>query len=200
MATKIKVTESLDSIAQVPGDLLFRSVDGWERIPGGNAGEVLTSNGQELAPSWEPASGGGGTVTAQRWRVNITANNGGASITLAEMLFYDNSLNIIPTTGGTPSASSNFSGSFDAAKAFDKNYGTRWSTASTATGWLEYQFSAPVLPNIIGFMAGDNASAGPQAPMDFDLQYHDGSDWVDSAVFTGETGWSQQEIRLFQLS
>lgn len=200
MATKIKVTESLDSIAQVPGDLLIRGSDGWERIPGGDAGKVLTSNGQDSLPTWETPSGGGGTVTAQRWRVNITDNNGGASITLAEMMFFDNSLNAIPTTGGTPSASSNYSGSFDAAKAFDKDYASRWSTASTATGWLEYQFAAPVLPNIIGLMAGNNASADDQAPMDFSLQYHDGSDWVDSLTVTGETGWSQLELRLFQLT
>lgn len=59
MPTQKAVSESLDSIAQVPGDMIFRNNETWVRIPGGNPGQVLQYNGTIAVPSWVDGGGGG---------------------------------------------------------------------------------------------------------------------------------------------
>lgn len=59
MAARADVSDSIDVLAQTPGDLLVRGPQFWEPISAGAPGDVLTSQGPGLTPVWAPASGGG---------------------------------------------------------------------------------------------------------------------------------------------
>lgn len=55
MASKLDVSNSLDTIAQMTGDIVVRYSDAWGALHPGPAGTVLTSNGDSLAPSYKPS-------------------------------------------------------------------------------------------------------------------------------------------------
>lgn len=57
MTARQDISESLDVLAQLPGDMLFRSSGLWVPIHGGSAGQVLTYADDSTPPTWEtPAS------------------------------------------------------------------------------------------------------------------------------------------------
>ena len=58
--SQIDVSESLDILGNPIGGILYRDAPYWKALDPGNADDVLTSNGPGAAPSWKPASGGGG--------------------------------------------------------------------------------------------------------------------------------------------
>ncbi|KKN12155.1 hypothetical protein LCGC14_1019350 [marine sediment metagenome] len=91
------------------------------------------------------------------------------------------------TVGGTPSAST-FEPGFTPAKAFDGLVGgaNRWITVSgTITGWIEYQFPAPV--QILKYRIWPVGPAGSVSPRDWDLEYWDGGAWQIADSITGES-------------
>jgi len=49
-----EVSESLDAIAQLEGQMVYRSSGLWAPVPAGNDGEVLTYNATENKPEWQP--------------------------------------------------------------------------------------------------------------------------------------------------
>lgn len=53
------VSDNLDILGQVTGDLLFRGLELWERLEIGAEGQVLTV-GPDLIPVWAAGGGGGG--------------------------------------------------------------------------------------------------------------------------------------------
>ena len=53
MAYGDKVSEALDSLGYEVGSIMVRTDDGWRYLPPGNPGQVLTSNGPGVPPSWE---------------------------------------------------------------------------------------------------------------------------------------------------
>lgn len=52
MVASNDVSQNLDIIAQVPGDMLIRGAEGWERLPTANAGWTLTAQGSD-PPAWQ---------------------------------------------------------------------------------------------------------------------------------------------------
>lgn len=60
MASRYDLTELLDILGFKPGSFLYRGPDFWEVIEPGNAGEVLTTQGDLLPPVWAPGGAGGG--------------------------------------------------------------------------------------------------------------------------------------------
>jgi len=55
VAARQDVSGSLDVLASTEGDLLARGPNFWSQVPGGTLGQVLTSNGGSLLPSFKPA-------------------------------------------------------------------------------------------------------------------------------------------------
>jgi hypothetical protein len=53
------VSQNLDIIGQVPGDILWRDTDRWNRLPKGSAGQVLIIDATTGFPVWQTPSGGG---------------------------------------------------------------------------------------------------------------------------------------------
>lgn len=60
MAAIQDISDTLDILAQDIGSVLARATDRWRALPAGAAGEVLTSQGADVLPEWQPAAGGGG--------------------------------------------------------------------------------------------------------------------------------------------
>lgn len=76
-------SDVLDMIgAEAHGDILHRGAAGWELLPAGTAGKVLTTNGAGADPTWETPSGGGGSLERTRVKpvvANFTLENAGTA-------------------------------------------------------------------------------------------------------------------------
>lgn len=78
-------------------------------------------------------------------------------------------------TCGTPSASTEFSPDFDAAKAFDNNVNTPWATSDpNTTGWLRYDLC--IAANVKHYAIYAKTFTTPQ-PGDWDFQVWTGGAW-----------------------
>lgn len=84
-------------------------------------------------------------MSAQRtWRLGFKSSQGGSYVQIAEVAFLDAG-GVDLSVGGVASASSEYSSSYAAGKAFDKATGTEWATVGSAIpAWLQYQHAAPV--------------------------------------------------------
>lgn len=85
-------------------------------------------------------------MTAQNvWRLTFGSSQGGQYIQLTEVAFLDAGGNDL-SVGGAASASSEYSASYTADKAFDKSLSTDWCTAQSAPfpAWLQYTHDSPV--------------------------------------------------------
>lgn len=79
---------TLDQIGNTRGSILERGASGWQIVAPGTATYVLTSNGSGADPSWQAASGGGGsgTVTSVSQTVPSGFAIGGSPITTSGTL------------------------------------------------------------------------------------------------------------------
>lgn len=78
------VSNLLDAIAQVKGDLMFRGDNWWTRLPIGLPNQVLTVSDDGL-PQWETPAGGGGGKDA--WMQPLLFNPTGGGITVGASTF-----------------------------------------------------------------------------------------------------------------
>lgn len=137
----------------------------------------------------------GAPVTTHRyWRVFAENNNGGGFIGTNSQLEMHESVYSGPTvlTGGTISASSEFSGSFAATKALAGTWGSdnRWASTGPTNAWLKYDFGVGVAKKIVSIGAFGCASGTfDQNWKDIRVEYSDDdsnwtSYWTASQVFT----------------
>ena len=146
--------------------------------------------------------GAGGVVVSQKWRVFISSVGSNGDAAIAEIEMRDSLGGADLCSGGTPSASSQFSGSFSSAKAFDNSTGSIWAATAGDVGssgaWVEYQFPTAVSIVQIAITAR-SGSFSDQAPKDFDLEYWDGAAWVSVLSVTGGAVWSSLEQRVYDV-
>lgn len=124
------------------------------------------------------------------WRLLVT-DAASSYVKISEMRMYDSSGTSL-CTGGTASASSNFSG-LPPANAFDIDDTTYWHSNAIPTSgspqWLQYQFASAV--DVATFAVEAALSAGPTACK---LQYSDnGSTWTD-ATSALTPSWATGEV------
>lgn len=109
-------------------------------------------------------------------------------------------------TGGTASASSQYSASFPAANAFDATLTDGWIKGNNASNdtaaephWLQYTFPAPVYVTSLKMRSRSSLDSGASsgAPINFDVEYWDGSAWQVAWSVTTERFWGQNEQRQF---
>ena len=141
------------------------------------------------------------TISAQYWRVYISANNGAANCAVAELYFYDGGgLVDTFTNRETNSIASSFANSGNrAALAYDQLDSSKWTSLSAAPAWIGYDFGTPValsdLQMMGQYVTGNQAAV---APKDFDIEWsNDNVSWTSIASYTGETGWTGAEVRNF---
>lgn len=140
-------------------------------------------------------------IAAERWRIYITANEGHTNTSIAEIVFRDWNADPISYVGGTATASTQFSGTYVPANAFDANNTSRWATTSgsAAPSWIEMDFAAPVTPKSVDLRAPP-VDANDMA-RDFKIEYYDtvSATWIAIATYAAQTGWTGGEMRNFHI-
>jgi len=110
------------------------------------------------------------------------------------------------TDGGTFIASSEYSGTYAASKAFDNNTGTYWSSAGAPAPfpdeWIGCLLASPQEAVEVMITSEGSFSRDKRAPEDFEVQKTtDGGDtWETVKVFTGEPAWAGVETRVYSLT
>jgi len=134
------------------------------------------------------------------WRINVTANDGDVNfLAIAEMEMRATIGGADQAVGGTATASAS-DGSSPPGNAFDNNSTTRWSTpVGTLTGWLRYQFTSPV--DVVEYTIQAHPTTPARSPRDFTLESSDdGIVWSPEDLRSGETGWTNGEIRVYEVT
>lgn len=135
------------------------------------------------------------------WRILVSAVDGGAAVSLAELRLQESAGGASVASGGTAFASSEFpdSGSLYAAfRAFDGNLSTIWASASGPPQSLGYQLPTPLTINAISIIARPDGGTYGQTPASFIVQSSaDGVIYADEWTVTGSTGWAASELRQF---
>lgn len=117
-----------------------------------------------------------------------------------EMRAYSGGANQI--SGGTPSANTSYSGSYDATKAVDADVNTSWLGTGTAGTWWQYTFAGAVQVSEVAIRcrsATDGAGTAANAPTDFYVEWYDGSAW-QIAWHQTASGWSTGQQKVFTQS
>lgn len=130
--------------------------------------------------------------SSTKWRINITAASGSFSAAIQQLSMYAAGSLTDLCTGGTATASSEYSGSYSAAKAFDGNSSTDWMTNTAKPQWIQYEFAAAQSVVAIAITASVYASL-----IDFTLDYWDGAAWVTVLTVAGEGDWSTNAVRTY---
>lgn len=130
-------------------------------------------------------------ASSTKWRISITANNGGAVHSIAEIQMRASNGGADECSGGTATASS--SGDVP-SKAFDDNAATFWYSVGSTAAWIQYEFAAP--KEIVEFtLQARPVNSANQTPKDFALEYWDGAAWVALLTVQNEIGWLVGETR-----
>lgn len=122
-------------------------------------------------------------TVARHWRLVFSESNGSGQIQIAELAFLDAD-RVDLSVGGTASATSSVSSTYDADKAFDKNTATYWDSSTGVPQTLAYDHGAPVDVRYVSVVFGPTGSdlPGPNIPIRVEHS-SDGSTWVfDSAL------------------
>lgn len=139
-------------------------------------------------------------VLSDRWRINISANNGNAAfLTVVDLQFREAPGVPQQFSGGAISASSEDIPGVSAGRAVDSDLTTGWNTEyQTLTGWLEYAYPAPVA--VASYVIAGLTSVSSQSPKDWTLEFWDGFAWQVADTRTGQTGWnSATQVREYTL-
>ena len=172
------------AIGGTHGDILFRGAAGWERLGFGTVGDVLSTNGAGADPAWITAAAGGASITikARYWRIFRNVSSDPNFVGMTELGW--NGTTDGGTVGGTASASSVFSTSFNADKAFDGITTTGWATQAGLinNAWIEWDFGSTTEVTEFYIRPGSNAG---YTPTDFDLQCSlDGTNFITVQNYT----------------
>jgi hypothetical protein len=98
--------------------------------------------------------------------------------------------------GGTPSASSIFSGSYPASNAFDGNAGTFWASATGIPQWIQYDLGAGVTKVAVQYtLTARSPSYNPASNLTF-AGSNNGIDFTTIDTRTGLT-WAAGEKKTF---
>ena len=131
--------------------------------------------------SWGVAVNAGlETITAQHWRLRITAWNSFPSISGLEFAKLGEEMPSIPTA----SASSTNAGAPNGADgAFDGNVANWWGPTTAVESWIAGDFGAPIEVNVARFMGRNGTIQYPTAAV---VEYSDnGMDWTSARTVSG---------------
>ena len=125
-------------------------------------------------------------MASRYWRVLIGRNNGDSFKSIGEIELRESEGGADATGSGTASASSSFSGSFNADKVFDNSNSTWWSSTNGASfpQWVKYDFGAGNEKDIVELaLTSLNNADQAQSPRDYSLQFSASDrDWETGAI------------------
>ncbi|MCK1987269.1 discoidin domain-containing protein [Lysinibacillus fusiformis] len=103
------------------------------------------------------------------------------------------------------SSSGDYSSDYACWKAFDgKNatYADSWITISGAPlGWIQVNFGTSKVYNQLSFTTRNHTDSNTTAPKEFKiLGSFDGVSWTELALIQNQTGWKQNETRVFEFN
>lgn len=134
-------------------------------------------------------------ASSTKWRLNVSANNGGDALEIAEIQFRTIATSPLAFSGGTIDASSNTSSMANAADGKDV---TTWFVYPATTGWWSYEYASPVeIKSYVVRSGYPDTTDCPKAPKDFTLEYWDGSAWVVADTKSNINTWGNHEVREF---
>lgn len=151
------------------------------------------------------------------WRIRIRVTGGGANGGIGELQMRTSIGGANVVSGGTASASTIFSASYTAAKAFDglttdTGVGNAWAALAMGGGagqgsypWLMYDFgagNAKDIAEIVIFAPGASGLGANELPTQFDWQYSDDNvTWVTQRAITVDTAtpWALLTSRIFDV-
>lgn len=146
------------------------------------------------------AAGGPGHLY---WRINISAAQSGAYVSIDEIEMRATAGGSDQCTGGTASSDSHFSSSYAASAAFDDitNGSFPWASNSGFPHWIKYAFASPVVVAEVTLRMPTVAYGGAnERPKDFTIEWSDdNSSWTVARTVTGQTGWSASEVRTYSV-
>lgn len=146
------------------------------------------------------AAAGGGGGGAKKWRIYITAVDGGVAVSLGELQFRK-TVGVSETpSGGTASASSIYSSGYDPINALDgSGSATIWAAAAGPPQWIAYEFPSSREVVEVAIQSRSDGGTYGQTPSAFSVQYYDEatSSWVESWSVSGSTGWTASSWRYF---
>jgi hypothetical protein len=128
-----------------------------------------------------------------QWRITIAATQSGEP-GLAALVMRTTPGGADQCTGGTPSASSEYSAPYTADKAFDGSNTTSWFSGSGFPQWLQYEFAAPI--DIVEYKLRAPYSYPQEAPKTWTFSHNDGAGgWTEVDAQTDAPNWSADEER-----
>jgi hypothetical protein len=99
-------------------------------------------------------------------------------------------------TGGTPSASSIYSGTYPASNAFDGSNTTNWFSSSGFPQWIQYEF--PTATEVVEYLLRAPYGYPAEAPKTWTFAHNDGAGgWTEVDSHTDADAWSANEERTF---
>lgn len=153
--------------------------------------------------------GSGGRKSFRYFRLDVTANDGGAVLEVDEIKIFSYATDH-PTSAMTsdvlPSplvaSASSAAASQEAFRAFDNAAGTAnsWRSNVGTTGWVQIDLGAgnEIAANELRITG---AAAPTESPKDFTLEGSNTGAWTGEEIVlltrTGETGWSASEERTY---
>jgi hypothetical protein len=167
---------------------------------------VDSSDGQTTTSAQSVTVSGSSEISAQYWRIYITANNGDPSYTTVAELQLRGAVSgpnlCTPALAVANASASSAAGSNTADKAFDGNTTTRWTDGNTLLpAWLCWNFGTPTVVAEIALMGQYTGSdQGLYPPKAFQIQHSDDNvTWTTYGSFTDQTGWGAGEIRVYEV-
>ena len=136
-----------------------------------------------------------GSAGFRYWRTYITANNGDAYLSIAEVEYRDSSGGANIATDPLAISASESYGPNTPHRLIDGIFMSVWYTnGSPMPHWFTYDFTSPVSL----FEISMSIHEPDRAPKDFVIQgSNDNATWTDIAFHTGNTGWVDGEVRVF---
>ncbi len=136
--------------------------------------------------------------TATQWRIAIlSAGSGEIYNGFSEMLMFADGDGGEPLVFDTLTPDSE-RGGFEASNLLDVNETTEWSGAQYPPLPIHLTMTNATAVKITGLRLRARTDFANQAPVDFDVQYHDGSEWVTSWSVRDVVPFTAGEAKLFR--
>ncbi len=203
---ELTISDALDFIgATARGDIIYRGVDGWERLPAGTSGQFLKTMGTTGDPQWATVTGSGtvtsvsasgsngvtATVTNQTTTPAISIGLGAITPTSVNgVVLSGTSTPLLAVTGSSSISGSNTGDQTITLTGDVAGTGTGSFAASIGDGKVTYQKIQNVTPLRILGRKDETAGVVEECTLSEALDFVTSASWGD-ILYRGQTGWAR---------